>query len=162
MRMTNRFLPLAILLCAPVLLHAQAKPTCALRPTSLIQMRHCYRPFLVFSPSASDPRLIRQQSLLDEAADDMMDRFVLLLPVAPQSASYKPPLDTPYTLLNQKELTSIRSRFQVPENQFTVLLLGEDGSIKFRSTVPVTISRLNSLIDAMPDRKVEMARPHAN
>ena len=162
MRMTNRFLPLAILLCAPVLLHAQAKPTCALRPTSLIQMRHCYRPFLVFSPSASDPRLIRQQSLLDEAADDMMDRFVLLLPVAPQSASYKPPLDTPYALLNQKELTSIRSRFQVPENQFAVLLLGEDGSIKFRSTVPVIISRLNSLIDAMPDRKVEMARPHAN
>jgi hypothetical protein len=42
------------------------------------------------------------------------------------------------------------------------LLLGEDGSIKFRSTVPVIISRLNSLIDAMPDRKVEMARPHAN
>src|SRR5580698_3316871 len=148
MRMTNRFLPLAILLCAPVLLHAQAKPTCALRPTSLIQMRHCYRPLLVFSPSASDQRLIRQQSLLDEAADDMMDRFVLFLPVAPQSANYKPPLDTPYTLLNQNELT--------------VLLLGEDGSIKFRSTVPVIISRLNSLIDAMPDRKVEIARPHAN
>jgi hypothetical protein len=117
---------------------------------------------MVFSPSASDPRLIRQQSLLDEAADDMLDRFVLFLPVAPQSASYKPPLDTPYVLLNQKELTAIRSRFQVPENQFTVLLLGEDGGIKFHSTVPVTINRLNSLIDAMPDRKVEMARPHAN
>ena len=160
--MTNRFFPLAILLCAPVLLQAQAKPTCALRPTSLIQMRHCYRPLLVFSPSASDPRLIRQQSLLDEAADDMLDRFVLFLPVAPQSASYQPPLDTPYTLLNQKELTAIRTRFQVPENQFAVLLLGEDGSIKLRSTAPVTISRLNSLIDAMPDRKVEMARPHAN
>ena len=160
--MTNRFFPLAILLCAPGLLYAQAKPTCALRPTSLIQMRHCYRPLLVFSPSASDPRLIRQQSLLDEAADDMLDRFVLFLPVAPQSASYQPPLDTPYTLLNQKELTAIHSHFQVPENQFTVLLLVEDGSIKLRSTAPVTISRLNSLIDAMPDRRVEMARPHAN
>lgn len=92
----------------------------------------------------------------------MMDRFVLLLPVAPQSAGYKPPLDTPYALLNQKELTSIRSRFQVPENQFTVLLLGEDGGIKLRSNAPVAVSRLNSLIDAMPDRKVEMERPHAN
>jgi uncharacterized protein DUF4174 len=125
-------------------------------------MRHCYRPLLVFSPSATDPRLIRQQSLLDEAADDLLDRFVLFLPVAPQSASYQPPLDTPYSLLNPKELTAIRSRFQVPESQFTVLLLGEDGSIKLRSTAPVTVGRLNSLIDAMPDRKVEMARPHAN
>ena len=92
----------------------------------------------------------------------MMDRFVLLLPIAPKSASYKPPLDTPYVLLNQKELTAIRSQFQVPENQFTVLLLGEDGGIKLRSTAPITISRLNSLIDAMPDRKLEMQRPHAN
>ena len=99
---------------------------------------------------------------IDEAADDMMDRFVLFIPIVTKSTNYQPPLDTPYSLLNQKELTAIRSRFQVPENQFTVLLLGEDGSIKFRSTVPVTISRLNSLIDAMPDRKVEMARPHAN
>ena len=125
-------------------------------------MRHCYRPLLVFSPSASDPRLIRQQSLLDEAADDMMDRFVLLIPVITKSTNYQPPLDTPYALLSQKELAAIRNRFQIAENQFTVLLLGEDGTIKLRSTIPVTISRLNSLIDAMPDRKVEMQRAHAN
>jgi hypothetical protein len=160
--MTIRFLPLAILLSLPVLLHAQARPDCALRPSSLAQMRHCYRPLLVFSPSASDPRLIQQQSSLDAAADDTMDRFVLFLPVIQKSTNYNPPLDTPYTLLSQKELTAIRNRFQVPENQFAVLLLGEDGSIRLRSTVPVSIDRLNTLIDAMPDRKVEMQHPHAN
>lgn len=160
--MTIRFLPFAILLSASTLLHAQARPDCALRPTSLIQMRHCYRPLIVFSPSASDPRLIQQQSTLDAAADDMMDRFVLLLPIPQRSAGYNPPLDTPYALLGQKELAAIRERFQVPENQFMVLLLGEDGGIKLRSTTPVSINRLNILIDAMPDRKVEMRRPHAN
>jgi hypothetical protein len=125
-------------------------------------MRRCYRPLLVFSPSATDPRLARQQSALDEAADDMMDRFVLFIPVLAKSTNYHAPLDTPYAILPPKELTAIRTRFEIPENQFTVLLLGEDGAIKLRSTNPVTISRLNSLIDAMPDRKLEMQRPHAN
>jgi hypothetical protein len=160
--MTKPLLPLAILLLAPVFTLAQAHPDCALKPTSLAQMRRCYRPLLVFSPSATDVRLIKQQSSLDEAADDMMDRFVLFVPVLTKSSNYQPPLDTPYALLSAKELASIRARFQIAENQFTVLLLGEDGTIKLTSTTPVTISRLNSLIDAMPDRKIEMQRPHAN
>jgi hypothetical protein len=125
-------------------------------------MRRCYRPLLVFSSSATDRRLVKQQSALDEAADDMMDRFVLLVPVVAKSTGYQPPLDTPYAILPSKELASIRAHFEIAENQFTVLLLGEDGAIKLTSTTPVTISRLNSLIDAMPDRKLEMQRPHAN
>jgi len=160
--MTTRLLPLAILLLVSLFTYAQARPDCALRPTSLTQMRRCYRPFLVFSPSATDARLKQQQSTLDNNADDMMDRFVLFIPVVAKSANYQPPLDTPYILLSQKELAAIRNRFQIQENQFTVLLLGEDGAIKLRSTNPVTISRLNRLIDAMPDRKLEMQRPHAN
>ena len=160
--MTIRILSLAILLFAPVLLQAQARPDCALRPTSLTQMRHCYRPILVFSPTTTDPRLIKQQSTLDTAADDMMDRFVLFLPIVPKFAAYTPPLDTPYMLLSQKELTAIRNRFHIPDNRFIVLLLNEDGIIKLRSSEPVPITRLNSLIDAMPNRKVERQRPHAN
>ena len=160
--MTMRFPLLAILLCIPALLQAQAHPSCALRPTSLAQMRHCYRPLLVFSPNATDPRLKKQQSSLDDAADDMMDRFVMFLPILAKSARYQPPLDTPYELLSPGELAAIRNRFQVPENQFAVFLLGEDGAVKLRSASPISITRLNSLIDAMPDRKVEMQRPHAN
>lgn len=160
--MTMRLFPLAILLCASVLMQAQARPNCALQPKSLAQMRRCYRPLLVFSPSANDARLAKQQATLDEAADDTMDRFVLFVPVLAKSANYQPPLDTPFALLHQKEQANIRAQFQIPENQFTVLLLGEDGTIKLRSTIPVTISRLNSLIDTMPDRKPEMQRPHAN
>jgi len=158
----TKLLPLAILLLAPVFAQAQARPNCALKPTSLTQMRRCYRPLLVFSPSATDARLVKQQSALDESADDMMDRFVLFIPVITKSTNYQPPLDTPYAILPSKELTSIRTRFQIAENQFTVLLLGEDGVIKLTSPTPVTISRLDSLIDAMPDRKLEMQRPHAN
>lgn len=161
--MTFRHFPLVIfLLFAPSFLVAQARPDCALRPKSLQQMRHCYRPLLVFSPSSSDPRLKKQQSILDDAADDMLDRFVLFLPLFVKSSNYQTPLDTPYILLDAKEKAAIRNHFQIPDEQFTVLLLGEDGSVKLRSTVPVPIYSLNGLIDAMPDRKVEMRRPHAN
>jgi Domain of unknown function (DUF4174) len=160
--MTKHLLPVAILLLASVSIQAQARPDCALRPASLTQMRRCYRPLLVFSPSGTDARLVKQQSALDEAADDMMDRFVLFVPVLTKASNYQSPLDTPYAILPQKELAAIRNRFQIPENQFTVLLLGEDGTIKLHSTIPVTISHLNSLIDSMPDRKLEIQRPHAN
>lgn len=145
-----------------MLLSAQARPDCALRPAALAQMRHCYRPLLVFSPSANDPRLVKQQSALDSAADDMMDRFVLMLPAPVKATNYQAPLDTPYILLKETELAAIRTRFHVAENQFAVLLLGEDGSVKLRSSTPVPVSRLNALIDAMPDRKREIERPHAN
>jgi hypothetical protein len=156
-------LPLAMLiLFMPVALAAQARPTCALRPTTLAQTRHCYRPIIVFSPDADDPRLKKQQSSMDEAADDMMDRFVLLLPVLTKSTNYQAPLDTPYAILNNKERDNLRTRFHVPDNQFSVLLLGEDGLVKLRSSAPVSVDRMNALIDAMPDRKAEMQRPHAN
>jgi len=157
-----RSLPLAILLLLSLRGFAQARPNCALRPASLAQMRHCYRPLLVFSPAANDPRLLKQQSALDSAADDMMDRFVLLLPVLVRKDGYESPLDTPYQLLSQKEIAAAREHFHVLNNQFAVFLLGEDGSIKLYSAAPISITRLNHLIDAMPDRKIEMQRPHAN
>jgi hypothetical protein len=144
------------------MLFAQASLKCATRPATLSQMRHCYRPLLVFSPTAKDPRLLKQQSVLDNAADDMMDRFVLFLPVIVKPQGYEPPLDTPYEVLNDKELAGIRARFRVPDDQFVIYLLGEDGRIKLKSTQPISITRLNHLIDATPERKIEMQRPHAN
>jgi Domain of unknown function (DUF4174) len=156
-------LPLAILMAFMTMaLVAQARPTCALRPGTLAQMRRCYRPVIVFSPDANDPRLKKQQALMDDAADDMMDRFVLFLPVLAKSENYQVPLDTPYAILNNKERDNLRARFHVPENQFAVLLLGEDGLVKLRSSSPVSADRINALIDTMPDRKAEMQRPHAN
>jgi hypothetical protein len=79
-----------------VLIYAQACPDCALKST-----------LLVFSSSATDTRLVKQQSTLDEAADDMMDRFVLRIPVIPKPTHYQPPVDTPHALLLPKK--SLRS-----------------------------------------------------
>lgn len=125
-------------------------------------MHACYRPLLVFSPRADDPRLVEQSKILDADADDMMDRFVMLTPMLTASKGYAPPLDAPYVLFGALETKAIRARFHVPENRFLVLLLDEDGEVKLRSDLPVDSDRLNALIDTMPMRKVERERPHAN
>jgi hypothetical protein len=125
-------------------------------------MRNCYRPLLVFSPSVTDSRLKRQGEILDADADDMMDRFVMFTPILPSTRGYDPPLDTPYVLLSPQQMQAVRSQFHVPVESFMILLLGEDGREALRSTRPVNSARLNSLIDTMPTRKIEMQRPHAN
>jgi hypothetical protein len=156
----SAFLIVLSLVCTAAF--GQANPKCQVQPKTLAAMRHCYRPLLVFSPTANDPRLKRQSRLLDEAADDMMDRFVMFTPVLPDAKGFSAPLDTPYVVLGAHEMQSIRTRFKFPSNTFVVLLLGEDGGESLRSTRPVDPTRLNSLIDTMPSRKMEMQRPHSN
>jgi Domain of unknown function (DUF4174) len=151
---------LAVVIVFPAF--GQANLKCQVRPKTLAVMRHCYRPLLVFSPRANDPRLKKQAAILDDAADDMMDRFVMLTPVLTDSNGYQTPLDTPYVVLAAQEMKAIRERFHVPGDQFLVLLLDEDGSEKLRSSRPVEATRLNALIDTMPTRKLERERPHAN
>ncbi len=151
---------LALFAALPLL--AQARPDCPARPQTLAQMRGCYRPLLVFAPTASDPRLARQRDALDHAADDMMDRNLLLVPIPKAGSSPETPLDAPFVLLGAAEMAAARRRYGVLPASFRVLLLGEDGGVKLTSHTPVAVERLNSLVDSMPTRKLEMRRPHAN
>jgi len=160
--MLRRKLSVAILLalCGGAL--AQARPTCPVVPKSLAAMKDCYRPLLVFASNGDDARLKRQVALLDAAADDMMDRFVLYTPIVPDGRRVTTPADSPYTVLGPKEMAAAREEFHVPPQEFTVILLGEDGTVELRVSNPVSADRLNGLIDRMPTRKQEMLRPHAN
>jgi hypothetical protein len=152
--------PLVVLAACPAF--GQANPGCAPQPKTLAAMRHCFRPLLVFAPASKDPRLKKQGAILDEDADDMMDRFVMLTPILPAAGGYQTPLDAPYIVLGKAQMQAIRTRFHVSDDQFLVLLLGEDGGEKLRSTAPVSAEKLNALIDTMPERKLERERPHAN
>jgi len=140
----------------------QASLKCQVQPKTLAAMRNCYRPLLVFSPSATDSRLKRQGQILDQDADDMMDRFVMFTPILPSAKDYDPPLDTPFVIFGAQQTQAVRAQFAVPQDTFLVLLLGEDGNEALRSAKPVNSERLNAIIDTMPSRKREMLRPHAN
>lgn len=161
--MRRTYLHLAMLLSLTCLsAHAQARPDCEVVPKSFAAMRGCFRPLLVFSPSPVDARLRRQTKLLDADADDMMDRFVLYTPIAPSPKRIDLPLDAPYTVLGSQQMQFIRTRFHIPQDRFTVLLLEENGTVMLRSPAPVNPYRLNALIDQLPTRQEEMQRPHAN
>jgi hypothetical protein len=140
----------------------QARPTCAVVPKSLAAMKGCYRPLLIFSPNGDDARLRRQVAMLDQAADDMMDRFVLYTPIVPDGRQVTTPADAPYTILDAKAMAAMRAQFHVAAAGFTVLLLDEDGSVMLRTAVPVSTDRLNAVIDKTALRQTEMLRPHAN
>lgn len=132
-----------------------------MRPSTLDAMRHCYRPLIVFSPSPTDARLKKQGAILDADADDMMDRFVMLTPVVPNRRHYATPLDTPYIVLSQSEMQSILARYRVPRDRFEVLLLDEDGRVLIREDRPIDSTRINTRIDALPERQIEMRRKDA-
>jgi hypothetical protein len=159
----RRLLTIAVLL--PVLMgvgRAQARPDCQVVPKTFAAMHGCFRPLLVFSAVASDPRLKRQMALLDGDADDMMDRFVLYTPVTPDPQKLITPVDTPFTVLSTEQMAEIRTRFHISPAEFAILLVDEDGSVMLRSTNPVNPMRLNALIDRTPLRQAEMRRPGAN
>ena len=160
--MLRLFVCMVLLVVPAPLLMAQASLRCPMRPASLKSMLHCFRPLLVFSPSATDARLKKQNGILDAAADDMMDRFVMLTPVVPDVKKYRTPLDTPYIVLKADAMREIRTRFRVPADRFEVLLLDEDGRVLLRSDKPIDVRRLNTRIDALPERQVEMRRRDAN
>ena len=151
-----------LVLVLPAVLHAQAHAGCPLHPASVAAMRGCYRPLVVLAPSADDSRAKQQQAMLDHAADDMMDRNLLYLPVFAAADGFRAPLDAPYAVLPAAEQAALRKRFPTAPGAFAVVLLGEDGGAKLQSRTPVSIDQLNSLIDSMPARKREMLRPHAN
>ena len=54
------------------------------------------------------------------------------------------------------EVASTRGRFGLEAGRFTVLLVGKDGTLKYRFDEPVWPAELYDLIDAMPMRRREM------
>jgi len=150
----NILLTIGALAVTP-LAHAQAAPNCPVQPATLKAMRDCYRPVLVFAPTARDASFTAQQALLEQYADDMMDRNLLYVPVLAQAAHFDKPLDAPYVVLAATELKAIRERFRIDPSEFVVLLVGKDGGEKFRSRKPISVLKLDALVDAMPMGKQE-------
>jgi hypothetical protein len=138
----------ALILGKPV--HAQVKAECPAQPSTLKAMRNCYRPLLVFAPSSRDASLVAQQGMLDQYADEMMDRNLLYVPVLARGGHFESPLDAPYVVLKQAEMNAIRSRFLIGPSEFVVVLVGKDGGEKFRTKKAIAVLKLDEIVDAMP------------
>lgn len=136
----------ASLLILPPAMLAQSPSS----PTTLTALRDRFRVLLVFAKSPDDPALLAQAHMLKDDGPGMHDRDLLLVAVP-----YNTPSPTEVALTPDAALDA-RHRFHVAPTDFAVLLLGKDGGEKFRSSKPVSFTRLRDKIDTMPMRQEEM------
>lgn len=109
------------------------------------------RLLLIFSPERADPLF---NSLANEIASrrvDVEDRDLVIFEI----------LESGVSKMNSSELepqkaASFRERFEIPQNTFTVILLGKDGGIKLKRNDKVRLEEMFRLIDSMPMRQDEM------
>ena len=120
-------------------------------------MRDCYRPLVIFAPSASDVRFTQQLAELTHQAADLRERnIVVVMSTADHQTIAASDLQKlPATQLGPKENAKLRDRFKISNDSFVVLLVGKDGGEKMRKQKIVTVDTLNHTIDAMPMRQAE-------
>ena len=94
------------------------------------------RVLLVFAPSAEDKNYLEQKRLLEDAEGGLLERDLVISFITNSSD----PLRDDYSV----------------SDEFTVVLIGKDGTEKERFSKPVEPTSLFSIIDQMPMRCREM------
>lgn len=95
------------------------------------------RLLLIFTDKAANPLFVEQQNILKADAAGLIERDIeVKLYYAEHNKA----------LFKQRQIKS----------GLTVILVGKDGGDKLSSTMPLSLKKLYSTIDAMPMRKDEM------
>jgi len=121
--------------------------------TGLDQYKWKNRIILLTSSSASDIKLVQQLGLLSGKDQALVERDLILIQLLSKSPSL-----IEGEILSQQSAEKIRSQFEISKEEFEILLIGKDGTVKLRSDKPVSSEDLFALIDSMPMRKREMRR----
>ncbi len=140
-------------------LHAQHSGVDSPMPVTLDALRDHYRPVLVFAPSTTHA-FVTQMHILAQGGVPMHERNVISIPLLLHE-DHKPwgvvfNGNDDIGQVSNTDQTAARRRFHIHPNDFTVILLGKDGTEKLRSHHPVSLETLCSTIDAMPLRQGEM------
>ena len=149
--MSHLVLPILAALLMPQT--PQQPPTPQMSRT-LADMRDRYRPLLIFQ-DGKDERLREQLQLLTAHREDLLDRQIMLT-IRPYAWAGMVDDDI-MTFRDWSGEDALRHRFHIHPRDFTVILLGKDGTEKFRSHTLVTIDQLTRLIDTMPMRQQELS-----
>ncbi|MCK0177507.1 DUF4174 domain-containing protein [Mycolicibacterium sp. F2034L] len=108
------------------------------------------RPLLVFTPTATDARLVETLSRVEASRCAFDSRDMVLGVVTPGDSTLDGrPLDA-------AESQELVSRFAVDEGAFSVLLIGKDGGEKLRVDEVPDLEAFYAVIDGMPMRGREM------
>ena len=109
------------------------------------------RLLFIFAQDVSHPLYKNLQSQIVAQKAEVDDRDLIVFEVPSQG-----PARMNTSPLDQKEADSIRNRFAVPSNAFSLILVGKDGGIKLKRSDQVDLREVFGLIDSMPMRQREM------
>ena len=115
---------------------ATAAPVEAETPPTLDELLWVARPVVVFADTPNDPRFAQQMRMLEERADEIAERGVVIL-VDTDPAGNGPLRQT------------LRPR------GFGLVLIDTDGSVVQRKPAPITSRELINMIDRLPSRRQE-------
>lgn len=143
---------LILLLAAfvPALVTAQNAPP-------LASLRNKNRVLLIFASSDRLPDFRHQVALLANHSADLEQRDLVVISVTSPTSRTDTDTSQP-PIASATDLLALRHRFHVAADQFTVILIGKDGGEKLRKNDPITLDKLNAVIDAMPMRRDEMSQ----
>lgn len=109
------------------------------------------RLLLIFSPHRADPLFKSLANEISSRPGDAEDRDLVIFEILESEDS-----KMSSGKLEPQKSASIRERFEIPNNTFTVILLGKDGGIKLKRSDHVRLEEIFRLIDSMPMRQDEM------
>jgi len=115
------------------------------------------RSLLIFAHDHQDKRLVHTLRVIQQVNCQIEDRDIALLIIVTQERRNldKEGISTQYA-------TALRSHYDIKDNEFAVLLIGKDGSEKFRTNTIPDIDEIFTLIDGMPMRQDEMLDDQTN
>ena len=104
---------------------------------------------MVAAPTADDPGLVLQRTLLGSTSDQLADRDMVVIEIVDGMAT-----------VGGGETRSLDGEallrgLELPTDGFSVVLVGKDTGVKLRSAEPVSAVDLFALIDQMPMRRRE-------
>lgn len=111
------------------------------------------RLLLVFAPNENNPTYQKQMQLFQAQQADFSERDLLLVEILTEGTSR-----ASGKVIDEADVTKVRSRFQVSPQDFRVILVGKDGTQKRSDSKPVEAKVIFNEIDAMPMRQQEMRK----
>ena len=108
------------------------------------------RLLLLFAPSAEDPAYRALGQELQEQAQGVRDRHLLVFHVLEHEKSFVAGQE-----ISPAAAQALRQRFAVRPGTFTVVLVGKDGGVKLQRMAQMALADIFALIDSMPMRQQE-------
>lgn len=109
------------------------------------------RLILLFAPNSQYPNYLMQLENFQDCEAEMDERHIVVLSFFADDYDNERLLEA-----NKEDIHAIRERFGAPDDDFLAVLVGKDGTEKYRSNQPFRMDKINRIVDSMPMRQQEM------